>query len=105
MIDTKARVFKIDKGVPIPEDVRYRPMPYPFDKMQPGDSFLITMKGATRKPKQVAGNVYQAFTRWRGRDREGRKHLRIAYRVDSASKSIRVWLIQRDEKKGPAPKK
>jgi len=48
--------FQIDRGLPIPEVIKGRPMKYPFADMQVGDSFSVTLKQG--RNASTAARVY-----------------------------------------------
>jgi hypothetical protein len=48
------KAVKIEKGIPIPKQRRGRRSTFPFDEMQPGDSFFVPVKDAKDKARVMS---------------------------------------------------
>lgn len=95
--------MKIEKGIPIPTTHQGRkpaPCPYPFDKMEVGDSFVV--RPAANDTLRRLANRLGNWARRCGKDR-----FSIITRWDEADNSMRVWKIayvpSRRYKRKPKP--
>ena len=73
-------MLKLEKNIPIPSTAG-RPKKYPFEKMQHGDSFLVTPKEKT--------SVRQCIVR---ENKRSTTHKWITRSVDNG---IRVWCVEK----------
>lgn len=74
-------MFKIEKNIPLAAK-----QSYPFDEMQPGDSFFVPVAD----PKKI-GYVRAQINNFK----KSRKDLVTATRVEEAG--LRVWLISKEK--------
>lgn len=86
--------FQIERGVKVPDRNAGAPLKYPFDSMQPGDSFLIRFDGEQSRALQWArlqGNVSQCFRNWRMGAPKEREHLMLTTRA--MDDGLRCWMF------------
>lgn len=81
-------MYKIEKGVPIPQDMVNRTLrKYPFETMEPGDSFLILAAEDTFQRAKV--NVQGSMHGWCKRH----KDQVFTLRGNLERMEIRVWRV------------
>ena len=80
-------IFRVQKGIPIPEKPISPKFVYPWETMEEGDSFLIP-KGGARELRNAATAGGQFCKRHRPK-------LRCIVRTISSG--IRVWLVKRSK--------
>jgi hypothetical protein len=87
--------FKIEKGIPIPPPKGKRsgidPNEFPFDEMEPGDSFLIPTE--TRNPW-----IGRMIKRW-AEENDADVRARAERAADGGMAGYRVWLVSKAQKK------
>ena len=87
-------MIKIDKKIPIPEDIlenklqNRRNSKYPWAIMVPGDSFFIPMKKTPADTKQIAAKL--AYNRSRAYPKEA-----YVTNYDEKEKGARIWRIKK----------
>lgn len=84
----KTRKYRIEDGIPIPAR-RGTPrgpstgkLKYPFDELEPGQSFLVTEKNAAERNK-VRGRLSGSAMRFRDRE----------FAIRSVADGVRVWRV------------
>jgi len=97
----KADFFKIETGVPIPEQQRAKKQwecPYPFAAMNIGDSFFIPSKKATMA--SIKQSLYDASNKFR-KAFAPTFYMRIVEIKDAGKGGLRVWRVeQKDSRPG-----
>lgn len=84
--NNKARVYKIERNIPIPE--LRKELKYPLMKMEVGDSFIVPfneskhVRGAVARVQRMTDKVFSFCTRTiHGKGKSG-KHVRV-WRINS----------------------
>lgn len=77
--------FKIEKGVPRPR--RGRAAVYPWDNMEPGDSFFVSCADEKRRSRQMS--LYSAGCNWLKRNRS--PSWSVSTRQEDGG--VRIWFF------------
>lgn len=82
-------MFKIEKGIPVPETKRGDSTGFPFDKLKTGDSFLVPFNGlrSSVEKAKIAARVSVAIAGFKSRN----KGSNFTYRTLKAG--VRCWRI------------
>ena len=81
--------FKIDKDIPLPEDMRSRVSKYPWGMMDVGDSlFLPIEKGDDGK--RMKNRISQSCRNF-GKKQEPQWKYTLRYRLENEVSGVRVW--------------
>ena len=81
--------FKIDKNVPLPDDMRSRVSKYPWGMMDVGDSlFLPIEKGDDGK--RMKNRIAQSCRNF-GKKQEPQWKYTLRYRLENEVSGVRVW--------------
>tara|TARA_R100001377_G_C3082110_1_gene72796 strand:+ start:232 stop:495 length:264 start_codon:yes stop_codon:yes gene_type:complete len=81
--------FIIDKGIPLPDDMRGGRALYPFDKLDTGDSIFFPLKEGDNA-KRMKNRLSQA-TRTFGKKQEPERHFVLRYRLENEISGVRIW--------------
>ena len=85
-------MFKIEKGIPLPEPRRGSQnsdrVAYPFATMRVGDSFFIPTKGPTAARRAEMRRVLAASYKFKRRT-----NYAVAFSTRSFSDGVRVWRV------------
>ena len=79
----------IDKGIPLPDDLRGGRTMYPFDKMEAGDSMFFVLKEGDNAQRMK--NRLAQSSRTYGKKQEPEQHFVIRYRLENEISGVRVW--------------
>ena len=81
--------YVIDKGVPLPDDMRGGGTIYPFDQLEVGDSIFIPLKEGDNG--QRLKNRLAQSTRTYGKKQDPEQHYIIRYRLENELSGVRIW--------------
>ena len=81
--------YIIDKGVPLPDDMRGGGTIYPFDQLEVGDSIFIPLKEGDNG--QRLKNRLAQSTRTYGKKQDPEQHYIIRYRLENELSGVRIW--------------
>ena len=81
--------FIIDKGIPLPDDMRGGRSLYPFDKLDTGDSVFFPLKEGDNA-KRMKNRLSQA-SRTFGKKQEPERHFVLRYRLENEVSGVRIW--------------
>ena len=81
--------FIIDKGIPLPDDIRGGRAVYPFDKLGVGDSIFFPIKEGDNA-KRMKNRLSQA-SRTFGKKQEPEQHFVIRFRLENEVSGVRIW--------------
>ncbi len=91
-------MYKIEKGIPVPERKHPNCGKYPFKTMQQGDSFIISFKeikhisDQIQKFKLIKSRIIYAFNQYKRRKKLTKKDFQISTRIMPAG--VRCWRIK-----------
>ena len=81
--------FIIDKGIPLPDDMRGGRALYPFGKLDTGDSIFFPLKEGDNA-KRMKNRLSQA-SRTFGKKQEPERHFVLRYRLEDEVSGVRIW--------------
>ena len=82
-------MFKIEKGIPVPDNKHGGNLSYPFDKLAKGDSFLVPFNGLRSRSEKakIAARVSVAISGYKTRH----KGSNFTYRT--LKEGVRCWRV------------
>jgi hypothetical protein len=81
--------YIIDKGVPLPEDMRGGGTIYPFDQLEVSDSIFFPLS-ASDNAKRMRNRLAQA-SRTFGKKQEPEWHFVLRFVLENEVSGVRVW--------------
>lgn len=104
--------FAIEKGVAIPAQARdtTSSLPFPWDELEDGDSFLVTKQfwveergydAASFEPKKAKERIRIHFRKWQERKPEERNPISLHTRL--VGDDVRVWISRPVTEEVPVP--
>ena len=84
-------VYTIEKNVPLLAQTKPRPLKYPYDDMEVGDSFLIPWLEDTKEGRTRAFHKAQSAHGYTARHKNDEKYRTFSIRRDDAGGGYRVW--------------
>jgi len=81
--------YTIDKGVPLPDDMRGGGTIYPFDQLEVGDSIFFPLS-ASDNAKRMRNRLAQA-SRTFGKKQEPEWHFVLRFVLENEVSGVRVW--------------
>ena len=81
--------YDIEKGVPLPEDMRGGGTRYPFDQMETGDSIFFSLDEGDNA-KRLKNRLSQA-SRTFGKKQDPEWHFVLRFRLENELSGVRIW--------------
>ena len=81
--------FKIQKNIPLPEDMRSRASKYPWNIMEVGDSIFIPLEEGD-DGKRMKNRISQSCRNF-GKKQDPQWRYALRYRLEDEVSGVRVW--------------